>query len=115
MLFRSPLIDAVRAKMVLVEDPRFTADFSDPAKRSSAIGIEVRFRDGSTLVRQDVEYPSGHPSRRAETAAVYERKFTDALARRFAPERVARIAPICADQALFERTPVNEFMGLLAG
>lgn len=110
-----PLIDAVRAKMVLVEDPRFTADFADPARRSSAIGIEVCLRDGSTLARRDVEYPSGHPRRRAETAGVYERKFSDALARRFPPERVARIAPICADQARFEATPVAEFMGLLAG
>ncbi len=100
--------------MDMIEDPRFTADFSDPARRSSAAGIEVRFKDGSRTRRIDVEYPSGHPSRRHEAAAAFQRKFTDALARQFPQQRIERIARICADPAAFDAMPVNAFMDLLA-
>ena len=44
-----PRIDALRDKMVCVEDPQFTRDYHDPDKRSIANGITVEFKDGTQL------------------------------------------------------------------
>src|SRR6202012_6109369 len=61
-----PRIDALRAKMICVEDPAFTRDYHDPEKRSIANGITIEFADGTTLPEAVVEYPLGHKRRRAE-------------------------------------------------
>lgn len=108
-----PLIDALRAKMELAEEPRYTADFSDPAKRSSANSVEVFFRDGTSTGRVEVEYPAGHPRRRAEALPMLRRKFEASLARRFAGGRPERILALCEDGAQFETTPVQAFVDLL--
>ncbi|MCH3877460.1 2-methylcitrate dehydratase, partial [Campylobacter jejuni] len=42
-----PRIDALRAKMACHEDPRLSADYLDPGKRSIANGLSLRFSDGS--------------------------------------------------------------------
>src|SRR3546814_2183962 len=44
-----PRIDALRAKMVCVEEPQFTRDYHDPDKRSIANALRVEFDDGSSL------------------------------------------------------------------
>ncbi|MBI3936793.1 MAG: bifunctional 2-methylcitrate dehydratase/aconitate hydratase [Betaproteobacteria bacterium] len=105
-----PRIDPLRAKMKVVEDPRYTREFHDPAKRSSANAIEVRFRDGSSAPAVEVEYPVGHPRRRAEGIPMLEAKFRATLARRFPPRQQAAILEICLDQARFEATPADEFV-----
>src|SRR5262249_18263994 len=58
-----PRIDRLRAKMTVTEDKRFTREFYDPAKRTNANAIQVRFRDGSATPKVVVEYPFGHPRR----------------------------------------------------
>ena len=105
-----PCIDALRDKIILTEDPRFTEGFFDPKRRSSATGLEVRFRDGSTTARIDVEYPSGHPSRRDESATLFEQKFTSAVERFFPAAQAGKIISMCADQARLEATSVDAFM-----
>jgi 2-methylcitrate dehydratase len=107
---KDPRIDVLREKMVVIEDPNFSQGFYDPAKRSSANGIKVFFKDGSSTPRIDIEYPAGHPKRSAETTEIFRRKLVDALARRFAPKQRERILSLCDDQARLERTPVHEFM-----
>lgn len=105
-----PRIDRLRAKMKVVENPRYTRDYHAPAKRSSANAIEVRFKDGSRTHKVEVEYPIGHPRRRAEGIPMLEAKFKANLARRFPPKQQAAILALCLDQARLEATPVNEFM-----
>ena len=105
-----PRIDALREKMTVTEDPRFTQGFYDPARRSSANGLQILFRDGTSTPRVDVEFPAGHPRRRNETAGIFRRKFVNSLNLRFAPKQRDRILDLCDDQARFEATPVNEFM-----
>jgi 2-methylcitrate dehydratase PrpD len=108
-----PRIDGLREKMEIVEDERYTKDFSDPAKRSSANAVEVHFRDGTSTGKVEVEYPAGHPRRRAEALPMLEAKFESALKRSFAPQRCERIMSLCADAAALERTPVHELVDLL--
>ncbi|MBI4192868.1 MAG: bifunctional 2-methylcitrate dehydratase/aconitate hydratase [Betaproteobacteria bacterium] len=109
-----PRIDALRDKMVVIEDANFTQGFYDPARRSSANGLKIHFKDGSSTPRVDVEYPAGHPKRRAETAEIFRRKLINGLNLCFAPKQRDRILSICEDQARFEATPVHEFMAALA-
>src|SRR6476620_8634020 len=46
---QDPRIDALRARIVCVEDPAFTADYFDPAKRSIANGLAVELNNGEVL------------------------------------------------------------------
>ncbi|MBI3919325.1 MAG: bifunctional 2-methylcitrate dehydratase/aconitate hydratase [Betaproteobacteria bacterium] len=105
-----PRIDRLRAKMKVAEEPRYTRDFFDPEKRSSANSIEVRFADRSQPATFEVEYPIGHPRRRAEGLPMLEAKFTKHVARRFPRGRQLAILELFEDQALFEAKPVNEFL-----
>jgi 2-methylcitrate dehydratase len=108
-----PRIDALRAKMNLTEDERYTKDFSDPSKRSSANAVQVFFKGGSSTEKMVVEFPAGHPRRRAEALPMLKTKFEATLKRRFAPQRCERIVALCEDGARLEKTPVNEFVDML--
>jgi 2-methylcitrate dehydratase len=109
-----PRIDALREQMVVIEDPDFSKGFYDPAKRSSANGIKIHFKDGTSTPRVDVEYPAGHPKRRNETVEIFRRKWVDALNLCFVPTQRDRILAMSDDQSRFEATPVHEFMSALA-
>jgi 2-methylcitrate dehydratase len=78
-----PRIDALRAKMTVSEDPRYSADYVDPAKRSVANAVQVFFRDGTSTERIEVEYPLGHRVRRREAIPLLEEKFRQNLLTRF--------------------------------
>ncbi|WP_433766893.1 2-methylcitrate dehydratase [Pseudomonas putida] len=107
-----PIIDVLRDKMVIVEDPRFTREYLEPDKRSIANAVQVFFKDGSSTENVVVEYPIGHRRRRAEGIALLEDKFRANLATRFTGQRSEEIFALCKDQARLEATPVNRFMDL---
>jgi 2-methylcitrate dehydratase len=107
-----PRIDALRAKIVCVEDPRFTADYHDPDKRSIANALTVEFRDGTKLDEAVVEYPIGHKRRRAEGLPLLVTKFETNLARRFPEKQRRAILDVSLDQAKLETMPVNEYVDL---
>ena len=110
-----PRIDALREKTVVVEDKRYSRNFYDPKKRSSSNAVQVFFKDGTKTPKVEVEYPMGHPRRRAEVMPVLKAKLERSLARRFAPKRCKQILKLCGDARRLDRTPVNEFVDLLAG
>ena len=107
-----PRIDALREKIVCVEDPAFTADYHDPDKRSIANALTVQFKDASTLDEIVCEYPIGHKRRRAEGIPLLEAKFRTNLARRFAARQQQRILDVSLDQARLEAMPVHEYVDL---
>jgi 2-methylcitrate dehydratase len=107
-----PRIDALRDKIICVEDPQFTKDYYDPEKRSIANGLTLEFRDGSKLEEVVVEYPIGHRLRRSEGTPLLEEKFRINLARRFPPHRCEAIINACHDQSRLEAMPVHEFIDL---
>ena len=106
-------IDALREKMVTVEDPRYSRDYLDPDKRSIANALQVHFKDGSVSERIAVEYPIGHRRRRAEGIPLLEEKFAKNLASRFPAKQVEAILELCNDQKRLEAIPVNRFMEML--
>ncbi|WP_321819191.1 MULTISPECIES: bifunctional 2-methylcitrate dehydratase/aconitate hydratase [unclassified Burkholderia] len=107
-----PRIDALRAKTVCVEDPRFTKDYHDPAKRSIANALTIEFADGSTLAEVAVEYPIGHQRRRADGIPLLVEKFRTNLARRFPAKQQQAILDVSLDQAKLEAMPVDEYVDL---
>ena len=107
-----PIIDVLREKMVIVEEPRFTREYLEADKRSIANALQVFFKDGSSTEQVLVEYPIGHRRRRAEGIPLLEDKFKANLATRFTAQRTAQIFALCKDQAALEATPVNRFMDL---
>jgi 2-methylcitrate dehydratase len=109
-----PRIDALRAKMTVVEDPRYTAEYLDPDKRSIANAVQVHFTDGGWTDKVEVEYPLGHRRRRAEGIPLLEQKLERNLASRYPAGQRARILGICLDQDRFEALPVDDLLALLA-
>ncbi len=109
-----PRVDALRAKMVCVENKAWSRDYLDPTKRSIANAVQVFFKDGSKTADIAVEYPIGHRRRRKDGIPLLEAKFKTNLARRFAGKQQAAILDLCADQRRLENTPVNEFVDLFS-
>lgn len=107
-----PAIDALRARMVCVEDKQFTSDYHDPAKRSIANALTVEFKDGSRFDEVVVEYPIGHRLRRKEGFPLLEAKFRTNLARRFPKKQQDAILAVSLDQKKLEAMPVNEYVDL---
>jgi 2-methylcitrate dehydratase len=108
-----PRIDALRAKMVCVEDKAFSRDYLDPEKRSIANALTVEFADGSKLDEVVVEYPIGHRRRRADGIPLLVEKFKTNLARRFPAKQQRAILDLALDAGRLEATPVDEFVDLL--
>ncbi|WP_439858776.1 2-methylcitrate dehydratase [Pseudomonas sp. MBLB4136] len=108
----NPLIDELRDKMEVVEEPRYSREYLEADKRSIANAVQVFFADGSCTEKVEVEYPVGHRRRRAEGIPLLEAKFQASLATRFPAQRCAEIVALCRDQARLESTPVQQFMDL---
>ncbi|MEM9323929.1 MAG: bifunctional 2-methylcitrate dehydratase/aconitate hydratase [Pseudomonadota bacterium] len=105
-----PRVDALREKMVIEEDERYSCEYHEPDKRSIANAMQVVFKDGSKTDRIEIEYPIGHKRRREEGIPVLEAKFRRNLATRFPAGQAQRIYDICDDQATLEALPVHEFV-----
>ncbi len=104
-----PRIDALRAKMVCVEEPRYSRDYLDPEKRSIANAVQVFFQDGSQTEAVAVEYPLGHRRRREEAIPMLEAKFRANLAGVFNEQRIEEILTLFHSPGLDEM-PVSEFV-----
>ncbi len=109
-----PRIDALREKIVCVEDPGYTADYHNPEKRSIANAITVEFTDGTVFDEVAVEYPIGHARRRTEGIPLLIEKYKTNLARIYDGDKQKKIIDLCLDYDKLAATPVNEFMDLMA-
>ena len=110
-----PEIDRLRSKIEVVEEPRYSADYLDPSKRSIANAVQVFFSDGTATEIVEVEYPVGHRRRREEGIPLLQEKFRTSLATRFPSAHCEEILALCQDQQALEQTPVNTFMNLFVG
>ncbi|MGH7772295.1 MAG: bifunctional 2-methylcitrate dehydratase/aconitate hydratase [Candidatus Binatia bacterium] len=107
-----PRIDALRERMVVLDDPQYSKDYLDPDRRSIANALQIRFKDGLSTDKIAIEYPIGHHRRRAEGIPLLIKKFEANLASRFPPERCKSIMNLCLDLDRLQSTPVNEFIDL---
>ena len=107
-----PAIDALREKIVCVEDPAFTVDYHDPAKRSIANALTVEFKDGSKFDEVVVEYPIGHARRRTDGIPLLIEKFKINLARIFNADQQKKILEVSMDYKKLSEMAVNEYVDL---
>jgi 2-methylcitrate dehydratase len=105
-----PRIDALREKMQVVENPRFTADYFDPEKRYIGNSIQVHFKDGSHTEKVSIDYPIGHRNRRGEGVPVLMAKFEADLAGHLPARRVQELLALTSDISRLEATPVHVLM-----
>ncbi len=106
---KDPRVDALREKMVVIEDARYSRDYLDPAKRSIANAVQVFFKDHSATDKVEVEYPVGHHRRRAEGMPLLLKKFETNLASRFPAKQCDQIMQLCLDATLLQSTQVDKF------
>jgi 2-methylcitrate dehydratase len=107
-----PRIDALRDKIVCVEDKQFTKDYHDPKKRSIANAVTVEFNDGKKLKEIVCEYPIGHKNRRKEGIPVLVEKFKTNLARKLSKKQQDAILAVSLDQKKLEAMPVHEYVDM---
>jgi 2-methylcitrate dehydratase len=110
---KDPLIDQLRSKMQVNESSQFSRDYLDPEKRSIGNSIQIFFADGSSTEKVAVEYPIGHPRRRAEGEPLLLAKFERNLRSRVAPKNADRILSLLHDQSSAEATVAHHLFDLL--
>lgn len=105
-----PRIDALRAKMVVTEDKRYSREYLEPDKRSIANAVQVFFTDGTKTEKVAVEYPLGHRRRRGEGVPLLLKKAGENLAAHFQSAQVERILGLCQNAAELEAMAVPDFV-----
>jgi 2-methylcitrate dehydratase len=105
-----PRIDALRATIEVREEPRFSADYLDPGKRSIANAVQIFFSDGSRTAELVSEYPLGHCRRRTEGIPVLVEKFRTHLARWFSPPQQGTILESSRDVHKLGMLAVNDYL-----
>jgi 2-methylcitrate dehydratase len=105
-----PRIDPLRAKMTVVEDPRYSRAYLAPDQRSIANAVRIIFRDGSGTEKVEVEYPVGHRRRRAEGMPLLVKKARANLLTQFPPGQVESILQLIQDAERLEKMKVAEFV-----
>ncbi len=107
-----PRIDALRSKMICVEDQDYSKDYLDPHKRSIANAVQVFFRDGTSTEKVAVEYPLGHRRRRAEAIPLLQAKFAQNAQAVLSAERIQQILRLLAAPDELDSMPVDQFVTL---
>ena len=107
-----PRIDRLRSLMHVREEPRYTEAYRDLTRGANMNSIEITFKDGSRAGPVEVEYPIGHPQRRAEGLPLLVDKFKHNLARRYHDARVQAILDVCLDHRRLTDMSVNAFVDM---
>ncbi len=105
-----PRIDALRAKMEVTEDKRYSKEYHEPDKRSIANAVQIFFKDGTKTEKVEIEYPVGHKRRREEGIPLLEAKFETALKGHYMADQVKKIIALCSDQKKLEAMKVRDFV-----
>ncbi|MFC3040758.1 bifunctional 2-methylcitrate dehydratase/aconitate hydratase [Virgibacillus xinjiangensis] len=106
----NPLVDELRNKMVVRENLQYSQDYLDPAKRSIANAVQVKFKDGSTTQKVEREYPVGHRFRREEGRPLLYKKFEDNVAKQFNEEATAGLAELFQEKEELYQLDVDVFV-----
>lgn len=105
-----PRIDALRAKMTVLEEKVYSKNYLDAEQRSIANAVQVFFKDGTSTDRVEVHFPIGHRRRRTEGIPVLQQKAHDAFAAHYGAEKAAQLMDLFANRAKLEAMPVHDFV-----
>lgn len=109
-----PQIDALRARMEVVEDPKYSREYREADKRSIANAVQLFFIDGSCSEKIEVEYPLGHRRRRVESLPLLEEKFRHALGTRYSERKSDQLFVLCRNKTRLDDMPVQDFMAFFS-
>lgn len=109
-----PRVDRLRAKMMVVEDPRYTREYLEADKRSIANAVQVFFKDGTHTAKVEVEYPLGHRRRREKGMPLLVEKFRANMATKFTGAKAEAFTELLLDRPRLEATAVPVLMDMLA-
>ena len=107
-----PRIDALRDRMVVREDPSFTRDYHDPARRYIGNAVQVFFRDGSATGKVTVDFPVGHRRRREEGIPLLLAKYRDALHAHLPGPQAKRLVELAENPEALDQLAVEDYLGL---
>ncbi|WP_461178147.1 bifunctional 2-methylcitrate dehydratase/aconitate hydratase [Virgibacillus ainsalahensis] len=107
---KNPIVDELRDKMTVRENPEYSRDYLDPNKRSIANAVQVKFKDGTLTGKLEKHYPMGHRFRRDEARPLLYKKFEDNVSTRFSQEKTNELKSIFLDKENLYRMDVDEFM-----
>ncbi len=108
-LAHDPRIDALRDKMTVIEDKRYSREYLEADKRAIANAVQIFFKGGEATDKIEVEYPVGHRRRRKEGIPLLVKKAEENFATLFAKERAHRLVQSCMDNGN-DRLAVPDFM-----
>lgn len=108
-----PRIDELRSLMEVYENPKYSADYLDPDKRSIANSIQVFFNDGTQTERVEVEYPVGHARRRSEGIPKLIDKYEANVRTRYSGEAADKIVSWVTEEE-FGEMRVDAFLETLS-
>ena len=111
---KDPRIDALRSKMEVEVDDRYTKEYLESDKRSIANAVQIFYKDGTSSKKVEVEYPIGHRRRRSDGIPLLIEKFERNIALKLSPKKCEQIKKICASQKELEAMPFNDFSDLFA-
>lgn len=105
-----PRIDALRDKMVVTEDARYSRDYLDPDLRSISNRVRVAFRDGTSSPEIEIEYPLGHRRRRHEAIEPLETKFRNNTLSQFDEVDSDALLSLFHQSSVLRQMRVSDFM-----
>jgi 2-methylcitrate dehydratase len=98
--------------MTVKENPQFTQDYFDPAKRYIGNSVQVFFQDGTSTEKVSIDYPIGHRKRRAEGIPVLMAKFQAAIRAHLPAAQADRLMALAGKPDALEAMPISDFLNL---
>ncbi|HKY70273.1 MAG TPA: bifunctional 2-methylcitrate dehydratase/aconitate hydratase [Gammaproteobacteria bacterium] len=109
---KDPRIDALRAKMLVKEDPSYSQAYLDPKRRAIPNRVEIKLKNGKTLFHE-VLFPMGHPKNRKEgVKALLEKLNNNLNASKLSQDAKQRILELCKTGADLDGMSVTELVDL---
>jgi 2-methylcitrate dehydratase len=108
----SQLVESLRQRIACVEDPQFTADYHDPAKRTIANALTVELNDGTVLPEVVVEAPLGHRLRRDEAKPEILKKYHGHLEPHYSKAKVDELVALGQDGKTLDAMEVDKYVDM---
>lgn len=108
----SQLVESLRQRISCVEDPQFTKDYHDPAKRTISNALTVKLKDGTVLEEMVVEAPLGHRWRREEAKPEILAKYKKHLGPHYPADHVDKLVALGQNAKELDAMDIDKYVDL---
>lgn len=109
-----PEVNTLREKITCIERPEFTQSYYDPEKRAIPNALHVKCRGVGEELHEEIHFPLGHVSRRAECLPALNTKFSLNLSGSSLQSRSDELADIVTSASKLDELSVVDFLQLFA-